>query len=210
MKGGTSMDISIVLYLSTKRVSELLKKHIEVYSSFLMLMLGTVLILCGTLQLSNAQRDPERLPAQDPEGVCCVGMPEQTLLVLPPEPVFAVLGPEQLNMVDPETLAIDTGQIQAIDPLDPEALEANYDDSLNRYAAGNLLWFIEGSFGALLMIGAGLGAIVAGAFGAYKAAISLLFVAVGAFILRALVSLFFGTNYDAYTEGGMEFVGGGL
>ena len=72
-------------------------------------------------------------------------------------------------------------------------------------STGNILRFIEGAFGALVMVGAGLGAIVAAAFGAYKAAISLLFVAVGAFILRAIVSLFFGTNYPAYD---LDFVGG--
>ena len=45
------------------------------------------------------------------------------------------------------------------------------------------------------MVVAGLGAIVAAAMGAYRAAVGMLVVAVGAFILRALVSLFFGTDY---------------
>lgn len=56
------------------------------------------------------------------------------------------------------------------------------------------------------MVASGIGVIIAAAFGAYKASIALLFVAVGAFILRAVVSLFFGTNYPAY---GGDFVGGG-
>lgn len=50
---------------------------------------------------------------------------------------------------------------------------------------------IEGSFGALIMIVAGLVAIVAAAMGAYRAAMAALVVAVGAFILRAFVSIFF-------------------
>ncbi len=50
---------------------------------------------------------------------------------------------------------------------------------------------IEGNLGALVMIAAGLGAIIAAAFGAYRAAVGLLVVAVGAFILRSLVAIFF-------------------
>ncbi|MCB0346877.1 MAG: hypothetical protein KDD66_17295 [Bdellovibrionales bacterium] len=50
---------------------------------------------------------------------------------------------------------------------------------------------IEGNLGALIMISAGLGAIIAAAFGAYRAAVGLLVVAVGAFILRSLVAIFF-------------------
>ena len=57
---------------------------------------------------------------------------------------------------------------------------------------------MEGAFGALVMVVAGLGAIVAAAMGAYRAAVGMLVVAVGAFILRALVSLFFGDNYQSY------------
>jgi hypothetical protein len=45
------------------------------------------------------------------------------------------------------------------------------------------------------MVVAGLGAIISAAFGAYRAAVGMLVVAVGAFILRALVSLFFGTQF---------------
>ena len=75
--------------------------------------------------------------------------------------------------------------------------EAKYNDNLIRNAVGNLFAMIEGAFGALIMVVAGLGAIVAAAMGAYRLAVSMLVVAVGAFILRALVSLFFGENYDA-------------
>ena len=75
--------------------------------------------------------------------------------------------------------------------------EADFDDTLIRMSVGNLFRLVEGAFGALVMVVAGLGAIVAAAMGAYRAAVGMLVVAVGAFILRALVSLFFGTDYDA-------------
>ncbi len=79
--------------------------------------------------------------------------------------------------------------------------QAEYHDSLVRNAIGNLFSLIEGAFGALIMVVAGLGAIVAAAMGAYRAALGMLVVAVGAFILRSLVSLFFGTDYSAWNAG---------
>ncbi|MBL7662543.1 hypothetical protein JNK13_07315 [bacterium] len=60
------------------------------------------------------------------------------------------------------------------------------------YEVGDRLFFLlEGNLGALIMITAGLGAIVSAALGAYRAALGLLVVAVGAFILRSLVRMFF-------------------
>ena len=53
---------------------------------------------------------------------------------------------------------------------------------------------IEGNLGALIMVVAGIAAIVSAAFGAFRAAVSLLAVAVGAFILRSLVEIFFNYN----------------
>ncbi len=73
--------------------------------------------------------------------------------------------------------------------------EAAFEDDLIRNSVGNLFKLVEGAFGALIMVVAGLGAIVAAAMGAYRAAVGMLVVAVGAFILRALVSLFFGSDY---------------
>ena len=78
--------------------------------------------------------------------------------------------------------------------------EADFNDELIRNSVGNLFLLIEGAFGALIMVVAGLGAIVASAMGAYRAAVGMLVVAVGAFILRALVSLFFGSEYETYTK----------
>lgn len=54
-----------------------------------------------------------------------------------------------------------------------------------------LLGLIEGPFGALVMIVSGLVAIIAAAMGAYRSAMSCLVVAVGAFILRTIVAIFF-------------------
>ena len=181
-----------------------IKSPLLFFNSTLILS-GLLLVTIGSLSIVFGQKEPEPAPAGEVEGVCCVAFPEQLLLILPPEPAFAG-APEAAVGTLPEVAITDPGQIAPIPALDPESMEADYDDTLNRLAAGNLLRFIEGAFGALIMIGAGLGAIIAGAFGAYKAALSLLFVAVGAFILRALVSLFFGTDYPAY--GGIEFVGG--
>jgi len=73
--------------------------------------------------------------------------------------------------------------------------EAGFEDDLIRNSVGNLFKLMEGAFGALIMVVAGLGAIIAASMGAYRAAVGMLVVAVGAFILRALVSLFFGTEY---------------
>jgi hypothetical protein len=51
--------------------------------------------------------------------------------------------------------------------------------------------YLEGSFGALILAASGIGAIMSAAFGQYKAAFSLMAVAVGSFILRSLISTFF-------------------
>lgn len=56
---------------------------------------------------------------------------------------------------------------------------------------GRIFQLIEGNMGSLIMVMAGLSAIVSAAFGAYRAAVGLLVVAVGAFVLRSLVDIFF-------------------
>ena len=76
--------------------------------------------------------------------------------------------------------------------------QSQFDDTLIRNSVGNLFKLIEGAFGALIMVVSGLGAIVAAAMGAYRAAVGMLVVAVGAFILRSLVSLFFGAEFQDY------------
>jgi len=66
-----------------------------------------------------------------------------------------------------------------------------YNDAKVANAVNAIMTYLEGSFGALVMAAAGIGAIMSAAFGQYKAALSLMMVAVGAFILRSLMSTFF-------------------
>jgi len=72
-----------------------------------------------------------------------------------------------------------------------DGLVTDYNDARIVNAINAILTYIEGAFGALIMIAAGLMAIVSSAMGQYKAALGLLVVAVGAFILRSLVGTFF-------------------
>ena len=66
-----------------------------------------------------------------------------------------------------------------------------YDDVRLSSATNIILQFIEGTFGAMIMVACGIMAIVSSAFGQYRAAIGLLVVAVGAFILRSIIGTFF-------------------
>lgn len=80
-------------------------------------------------------------------------------------------------------------------------ISSKYDDAGFRVGTGNLFALVEGSFGALVLVVTGIGAIVASSMGQYKAAVSLIVVAVGAFCLRAFISLFFGTNFQGQGVG---------
>ena len=66
-----------------------------------------------------------------------------------------------------------------------------YNDAKVANAVNAIMTYLEGSFGALIMAASGIGAIMSAAFGQYKAALSLMVVAVGAFILRSIMSTFF-------------------
>ena len=66
-----------------------------------------------------------------------------------------------------------------------------YNDMRLSQSINAILTYIEGTFGAMVMVSAGIGAILSSAFGQYRAALGLLVVAVGAFILRSLVGTFF-------------------
>ncbi len=76
----------------------------------------------------------------------------------------------------------------------PSESSINYTDERIISSIRAVLAYIEGAFGALVMVAAGLGAIVSAAFGQYSAALGLFVVAVGAFILRSFVSTFFGST----------------
>ncbi len=95
---------------------------------------------------------------------------------------------------------LDLSHAQNVQGLETNS-EANFNDGLIRASVGNLFQLIEGAFGALIMVVAGIGAIVAASMGAYRAAVGMLVVAVGSFILRALVSLFFGDDYQSWNAG---------
>lgn len=74
-----------------------------------------------------------------------------------------------------------------------EAVGAYNDDRLAE-AVDMIFTYLEGTFGALVMVVAGLGAIMSAAFGQYKSALGCLVVAVGAFILRSIMSTFFNVS----------------
>jgi hypothetical protein len=69
--------------------------------------------------------------------------------------------------------------------------ELNYYDAPTDMAINALFTYLEGSFGALIMVMSGIFAIVSAAFGNYRAAFGLFVVAVGAFVLRSFVGTFF-------------------
>ncbi len=67
----------------------------------------------------------------------------------------------------------------------------SYEDQRIANAVSTIMQYLEGAFGALIMAGSGLIAICSAAFGQYKAALSCMIVAVGAFILRSVMYTFF-------------------
>ncbi len=66
-----------------------------------------------------------------------------------------------------------------------------YNDLRIGEVVNRILNYLEGSLGALIMVSAGLLAILSAAFGNYRASIALLVVAIGPFILRSFVGSFF-------------------
>ena len=69
--------------------------------------------------------------------------------------------------------------------------QTSIDDARIANAVQTVMTFLEGSFGALIMAASGILAICSAAFGQYKAAMSCMVVAVGAFILRSMMNTFF-------------------
>jgi hypothetical protein len=72
-----------------------------------------------------------------------------------------------------------------------EARNIKYNDQRVAESVNGVLTYLEGTVGALVMVACGIGAIMSSAFGQYRAALGLMVVAVGAFILRSLMSTFF-------------------
>ena len=81
----------------------------------------------------------------------------------------------------------------AIDGGGPD-MTTEYNDTRVANSVTTILRYLEGSFGALVMVVSGIGAILSAAFGQYKAALGCLVVAVGAFILRSFMTTFFNTE----------------
>lgn len=79
-----------------------------------------------------------------------------------------------------------------------QAYAQNMDDNPEYRIIGglcNVFWLVEGSYGALIMSVAGLVAIVSAAMGAYKTSMNILVVAIGAFAIRPVIMMFFGTDF---------------
>lgn len=76
----------------------------------------------------------------------------------------------------------------------PAAANGDIEDFRIANAVSTLFTFLEGSFGALIMAASGIAAIISAAFGQYKAALSCMVCAVGAFILRSMMNTFFNTQ----------------
>ncbi len=75
--------------------------------------------------------------------------------------------------------------------IDTKAIKAAY---------CGLIGLMQGSFGALITAVAGIGAIIASAVGAYRAAMNFIVVACGSFILQAMVDLFFNVDCGDLTN----------
>ena len=75
---------------------------------------------------------------------------------------------------------------------DGAEVSVNFDCREITRAQCDLLRLIHGSFGALLMTVAGIGAVISSAIGMYRAGYTMAVVGVGSFILPSLVTLWFG------------------
>jgi hypothetical protein len=80
---------------------------------------------------------------------------------------------------------------------------SSYNDDRVAEAADVVLIYLNGAFGALVMIACGIGAILSSAFGQYRAALGLMVVAVGSFILRSLVATWF-NDQSLQAQGGAQ------
>lgn len=77
-----------------------------------------------------------------------------------------------------------------------------------KFAIEQICGHIQGNLGALLMSAAGVGAVVSGAMGNFRASFALIIVGVGAFTTSSIMSLFF-PDAAAICEGGGGGGGGG-
>lgn len=97
-------------------------------------------------------------------------------------------------------LLLVAGLIDGAVAYDPRS---SYNDDRVAEAADVVLVYLNGAFGALVMIACGIGAILSSAFGQYRAALGLMVVAVGSFILRSLVATWF-NDQSLQAQGGAQ------
>ena len=95
-------------------------------------------------------------------------------------------GLADVSLAQVASVSITSGMDSELSPHD-----IVYTDDQIQKALVAILTMIEGSFGALVMVASGIGAILGSAFGQYRSALGCLVVAVGAFILRSVMFTFF-------------------
>lgn len=89
---------------------------------------------------------------------------------------------------------LSVGLVQGAHAQGLTTLDQNFNDSMIAEVVITILRYLRGAFGALVMVVAGISAIVSAAFGQYRAALGLLVVAIGAFVLNSLVVTFFNSD----------------
>ena len=81
------------------------------------------------------------------------------------------------------------------------ALEAAWAFESAEFAIQELCGHMQGSLGALLMSAAGVGAVISGAFGNFRASFSFIVVGIGAFTTSTMMSLYFPDAANTCNQG---------
>lgn len=89
---------------------------------------------------------------------------------------------------------LSVGLVEAVIAQDAPGGIDQFNDTRINEAVCIVFRYLEGSFGALVMVASGIGAILSAAFGQYRAALGLMVVAIGSFIIRSLTATFFGAG----------------
>jgi len=99
--------------------------------------------------------------------------------------------------------------LATIQAADPQGLEGCVQSQGFEGLVVFLYRALTGGFGALIMIVAGLGAILAAAFGQFKASLSALVVALGVFVLQIFIKAFFNVDFKLDSKSGCDFIDAG-
>ena len=113
-----------------------------------------------------------------------------------PSPGFKKITIGNRFLAWPQLVCFLVGTILIISGLSESSQAASggnisFNDQRVAEVVNGLLTYLEGSFGAIIMVICGLCTICAAAFGQYRVAIGLLVVAIGSFTLRSFMSTFF-------------------